>query len=417
MTAAKKGDIAALNALLPRVSSNVIGADGKSALFYALSSQQMLATKLLVEHGADVNAVSHVTYFRDNQPVAYYEPPIITATKLGSARLLELLLNAGADANSQSRYISLHGKTYSFDSAALHHACEQSSVAMVQLLLDRGADVNVTNRQGEQPLHIVSRCKQCAAQQQILQLLCHQGANVNALNKTGRPPLYMAAFYGCETKVSDLITYGANVDYLCLPDNSYGTALHIAAIKDNYGIANALVRSGALLDIQNSLGYTALQLNINTRSRSQIAELLIVHGASTSTIDYFRFTLLASCLRTTRLDCESLAPLMVYAGYKLWPDDWLAINTSSLPGPSEKMHLEVELGKGRIRRLCDWLREMRHNTLPLKCLARIAIRQQLTQCTRQHTIPSSIRCLPLPPQLIDFLLLKELVLNSSLFHK
>ena len=48
----------------------------------------------------------------------------------------------------------------------------------------------------------------------------------------------------------------------CTRENSYGSALHIAACKDKEEITSVLLLFGANMDISNTMGYTPLQLNI-----------------------------------------------------------------------------------------------------------------------------------------------------------
>ncbi|CAI6084048.1 unnamed protein product [Clonostachys chloroleuca] len=66
---------------------------------------------------------------------SYQESPLIKAISLGAVNAVELLIQAGADAD----LVSTYGYT------ALHHATLKGSVDMVQLILDSGCLVNVQN--------------------------------------------------------------------------------------------------------------------------------------------------------------------------------------------------------------------------------------------------------------------------------
>ncbi len=49
---------------------------------------------------------------------------------------------------------------------------------------------------------------------------------------------------------------------MCTRDNSYGSALHIAASKDKEDIADVLLLFGAEMNLRNCMGCTPLHLNI-----------------------------------------------------------------------------------------------------------------------------------------------------------
>jgi len=75
------------------------------------------------------------------------------------------------------------------------------------------------------------------------------------------------------------------------------------------------VSAGARLDRISSTGYTPLALNVSTLAKSEIAALLVYHGARTDIRHTAEGpTILAKCIMTMRLDCESLAVLMVQVG-------------------------------------------------------------------------------------------------------
>jgi len=101
--------------------ARAVSADGFTALHLAVFAEQEDAARVLIEHGADVNARSTGTIAR--------VPPLGTAAFVHSAALARLLLDAGADVNGQGE----GGFT------ALDTATQNDDEELVALLRERGA--------------------------------------------------------------------------------------------------------------------------------------------------------------------------------------------------------------------------------------------------------------------------------------
>jgi serine/threonine protein kinase len=129
-------------------------------------------------------------------------------------------------------------------------------VKKVKKLLIEGANVNVQNKFGRTPLHLVASYDYF----EIAKVLIVNGANVNAQDKNGWTPLHEAAFWGCMNVVKLLIENGANVN----AKNKFGnTPLHLASIRGNIEIVRLLLEHGADPDIINNGGNTAVDLARN----------------------------------------------------------------------------------------------------------------------------------------------------------
>jgi ankyrin repeat protein len=102
--------------------ARTLSEDGFTALHLAIFARQPQAARLLIDRGADVDALS-------TGPIARV-PPLGTAAFVHSPPLARLLLDAGADVNRQGA----GGFT------ALHSAAQSGDVELVKLLLERGAD-------------------------------------------------------------------------------------------------------------------------------------------------------------------------------------------------------------------------------------------------------------------------------------
>ena len=253
--------------------------------------------------------------------------------------------------------------------------------------------------------------------------------------------MYLSALYGCTATVDVLLRYGSSVNSGCSTAGGHGSALHVAAYKDRLELASLLVAHGACINHVNALGITALQLNVAEHSRSEIAPLLVYHGARMDGRDRHGRTLLAICIHNLRLDCESLAVLMVQAGYDLRHDLWLdphhadhdafdsrptASDPTPTTRPSSRSGLRIRsdpncgtraagtcvvppvtIPDGRVRRLCDWLRARQETPRSLSETCRMVLRRHLSDCSGGRTIVPSIYRLPLPTAIKNFVLLKD----------
>ena len=136
--AVRNGDVAALrraldSGILPDAAEN-----GYSPLHWLCSGfhggDRVACVKLLIERGANVNAVT--------SPVPFARP--LQFAIYSHSDLVPLLLDAGADPNL----------TDDDDRTALHHALRSplEPKAVVQALISAGADVNLRDKSGETPL-------------------------------------------------------------------------------------------------------------------------------------------------------------------------------------------------------------------------------------------------------------------------
>lgn len=88
--------------------------------------------------------------------------------------------------------------------SALMMAALKGDLSSTQLLLERGANVN---QDGWAPLHYASS----GPEPKIVKLLLDRGAAIDARSPNGTTPLMMAAQYGSEDSVLQLIERGADV--------------------------------------------------------------------------------------------------------------------------------------------------------------------------------------------------------------
>lgn len=391
-----------------------VGFYGKTALFHAISSRNLRMVEVLLKGGCDVEQMSFVSYHRDRL-VSCDESPVVTAARLGEVEMVRRLLEYGAQVDKCSQFHPQHTGCKVADRAALHFACEDGNLPLVELLLKYEADVNIQDKRKELPLHLASRCRSlgtsCEDQTSIVRLLCEHGSEINSTTSVDCTALYLVTFYACLHKARILLFHGADPNKTYNRDFTFGSPLHIAATKDRTAFAELLIGFGAKLDLVNFSGYTPLQLNLNVYSQSQVIWLLIYHGAAVDTIDKHNMTLMAACIRNMRLDCETLARFMVYAGYDLKQDKWLRPQNAQASGGANsgesRPMTEIEIPEGRMTDLCNWLRERQSEPLLLSEICRIQIRKYARCIKEGGSIVSLIQALPLPNAIIEYLLLSN----------
>ena len=148
--AALAGDVETLEHLLD--SGEPVDEQGiATPLYFACQRGQFDAAALLVDRGADVNALSK------------WGTPLHVAARRGSVDIVELLLQNGADPN-------ITGGEYSH--TPLHEAAIGGSVGVGELLLEYGANVNARTRWFEPPIHFA----QVKERSEFAQLLLDHGA-------------------------------------------------------------------------------------------------------------------------------------------------------------------------------------------------------------------------------------------------
>ena len=147
-------------ALSLRANVNTVDKYGNTALIWAVSYGNTDIAKLLIEHGADINAV-----------LGYGDyTALILACFRGNTDIAKLLLEHNADANVKDH----RGMT------ALLHACwcGNGCINLIKLLLERGADVNAVDNMGRSALGFAYR----NGYTDIVNLLLKSGADITKVN-------------------------------------------------------------------------------------------------------------------------------------------------------------------------------------------------------------------------------------------
>ena len=189
--------------------------------------------QLLVDHGADVNALDS-THSTPLHLVLLQEVP----------EAVQFLINHGADVNAQNET----------NLTPLHMASLPGDVKIVQLLIGHGADVTAKDWKHQTPLHFALSWVSTdtasfmfslraginvqnlettkgnrlnpSAKADTVPLLIKPGADVTALDTTHSTPSHMASSFRLSGGMQILIEHGADIN---AQNESHSTPLHLAS--------------------------------------------------------------------------------------------------------------------------------------------------------------------------------------------
>jgi ankyrin repeat protein len=251
MHAAMAGHTSTINLLLTSGAEiNEKDRDGWSAIRFAAHCENIEATQLLVERGAETDIFVAVALadkeatlnFLKQQPrlVSANDGlgarPLHWAAEFSHREIVELLLRSGAKANDSDYW----------SSTALHMTAQKSRNGCVEVaaaLLDHGAEINCRDRSGDTAIHMAARRQR----QDLVEFLLTRGAKAGTRNELGNTPLHGVV-----------------------------ARLNQDAIRSMV-IAKMLLDAGADINARNENGETPLAV-ASQREHPQIVEYLRRHG-------------------------------------------------------------------------------------------------------------------------------------------
>ena len=167
---------------------NATCGDSRTPLHAAFRGGQLECMRVLLEHGAAVDA-------RDDVDTAV----VHLASEHGQPETLHLVLRHGADVNARDYW----------EWTPLHFACYLGNTEVAQLVLEYGADVNTQSYSNRTPLFVASE----HGNLELVQLLLGHGADVHIRGKMGikvdQTPFQCATEKGYHEIAQLLLEHGA----------------------------------------------------------------------------------------------------------------------------------------------------------------------------------------------------------------
>ncbi|KAJ5740278.1 ankyrin repeats (3 copies) domain-containing protein [Penicillium malachiteum] len=279
--AAKAGLMVTIRKLLSAGSSFEI-TPGSSLLHWSIKNDHHIITRNVLHAGVD-----------RRKPDASGNRPIHSACLSSDAAMLQILLEAGTEHNSLTKFDHEN---------ALHKAARNKNLDVMRLLLEKGLDMEVRNNEGAAPLVIAADCGNEAAVQlllsagafpnppfehrngisamrvalmnghsEVVRLLLEAGADCKGRAERGQTFLHHAARNGYTKIVEYLITAGSEI---MARDDRGISALHIASQNGHLGAVQALVSAHSQIDIVDERGRTPLDCAVEKIDPRSLKKLI-----------------------------------------------------------------------------------------------------------------------------------------------
>jgi len=271
VAAVKNGDLKAVRALLKQAPdlANYVDKNGFPILMTADSDNQLEIARLLISHGADLEARDRMkgTILMKAALFNYPRilklliekganihpkimgclaaPPLFLAARGGCLENVKILLSLGLDPNQRD---------HCSRGTPLMEAAEYGHTKVAALLISKGADVNAKDEDGDTALLIAASKNNTA----LVELLLEHGADLKAPDKSGLTPLISAVDRGAIDTVKLLLKRGADIHARSHYINPGEPILCGAAQDGSVAMMRFLISKGADIRGKDDYGNTPL---------------------------------------------------------------------------------------------------------------------------------------------------------------
>jgi len=268
--AALQDDIQLLSTLLeqgadPDAGNGATGTALHTAAFHGSTA----AARLLLEHGAQVNAKDSGA-----RTPLFYSAMGYSQNPTGALETARLLIQHGADVSATDND-SFSVLVRAFNS--YHPGVEN----LLDLLLEHGADANARGYESQTPLAWLAfvHCSYPQGKAKMAECLIRHGADINATDNDGRSVFRRIAGGDDADLVQVLLAHGANPDRPDINQDNYKTfpLVHVRPAESR--ILQLLLAHGANPNVEDFPGYTPLSRAIEDVEPDSV-RLLLEYGAS-----------------------------------------------------------------------------------------------------------------------------------------
>ena len=246
-TAAFAGYDEIVSALLEKTTADMnVFVDGDTPLMLASRQGPLDTVMALLAAGADVGIR------RESVDEGEASNALDIAVEYGRAEIVKVLLRHGADVNAcgENDWTPLHHASASTDGS-------EEYAHIIDMLLNAGADIAAKTDTGSTPLNLALAREATDAALALIQ----RGASVHEQNSYGKTALHLAIEHndGIETALA-LLQHGSGVD---AADSDGNTALHVVCSSlplDINDVVHLLLRWGASETAVNKTSQTPRQL-------------------------------------------------------------------------------------------------------------------------------------------------------------